>query len=66
MEPQRTRSKEQQGEGAKKARTMKINSATELKVYKAAYLLAMDIFNVSKTWPTEEKFSLIDQIDVMK
>ena len=47
------------------AGTMKINSATELKVYKAAYLLAMDMFNVSKTWSAEEKISLIDQIDVM-
>ena len=41
---------------------MKINSANELKVYKTAYKLAMDIFNVSKTWPTEEKYSLTDQI----
>lgn len=41
---------------------MKINSANELKVYKAAYRLAMDIFNVSKTWPAEEKYSLTDQV----
>lgn len=41
---------------------MKINSANELKVYKAAYHLAMDIFMVSKRWPVEEKYSLTDQI----
>jgi four helix bundle protein len=41
---------------------MKINSANELKVYKAAYRLAIDIFNVSKTWPAEEKYSLTDQV----
>lgn len=41
---------------------MKINSANELKVYKTAYQLAMDIFMVSKRWPVEEKYSLTDQI----
>lgn len=41
---------------------MIINSANELKVYKIAYQLAMDIFRQSKTWPSEEKFSLTDQI----
>ena len=38
------------------------NSATDLKVYKAAYELAMAIFEISKTWPTEERYSLTDQI----
>ena len=49
-------------EGAHRARIVKINSAYELKVYKAAYRLAMDIYMVSKTWPSEEKYSLTDQI----
>jgi len=40
----------------------RINSADELRVYKAAYTLAMDIFNVSKKWPKEERYSLTDQI----
>ena len=43
-------------------RSMIINSANELKVYKAAYELAMAIFEISKTWPPEEKYSLTDQI----
>ena len=36
--------------------------AKDLDVYKKAYKLAMDIFQISKTWPVEEKYSLIDQI----
>ena len=41
---------------------MIINSAKELKVYKAAYELSMAIFEISKTWPPEERYSLTDQI----
>jgi four helix bundle protein len=41
---------------------MIINSAKDLKVYKAAYELAMEIFEISKQWPVEERYSLIDQI----
>jgi four helix bundle protein len=41
---------------------MRINSAKELKVYQEAYSLAMEIFEISKQWPSEEKYSLIDQV----
>lgn len=34
----------------------------DLKVYQLAYKLAMDIFNESKSFPKEEKYSLTDQI----
>ena len=34
----------------------------DLKVYQLAYKLAMDIFNVSRSFPKEEKYSLTDQI----
>lgn len=34
----------------------------DLKVYQLAYKLAMEIFNESKTFPKEERFSLTDQI----
>jgi four helix bundle protein len=34
----------------------------DLKVYQLAYKLAMEIFNVSKLFPKEEKNSLTDQI----
>ncbi len=34
----------------------------DLKVFQLAYKLAMDIFNISKSFPKEEKYSLTDQI----
>lgn len=34
----------------------------DLKVYQLAYKLAMEIFNLSKTFPREEIYSLTDQI----
>jgi len=41
---------------------MQIKSAKDLEVYKKAYKLAMKIFELTKRWPLEEKFSLVDQI----
>jgi four helix bundle protein len=41
---------------------MKIDSAKELKVYQEAYELAMEIYELSKVWPKEERYSLTDQI----
>ena len=41
---------------------MEIKSAKDLFVYKKAYELAMDIFRLSKRFPSEEKFSLTSQI----
>jgi four helix bundle protein len=34
----------------------------DLKVYQLAYKLAMEIFNLSKAFPADERFSLTDQI----
>ena len=34
----------------------------DLKVYQMAYQLALDIYQVTKTFPKEEKYSLTDQI----
>lgn len=34
----------------------------DLKVYELAYKLAMEIFEIAKTFPKEEKYSLRDQI----
>ena len=45
-----------------KGKEMRINSAKDLNVYKKAYALSMEIFNLSKGWPTEERYSLTDQI----
>src|SRR5437588_12268788 len=41
---------------------MQINSAKDLKVYKAAYELSMKIFELSKSFPPEEKYALTSQI----
>ncbi len=34
----------------------------DLKVYQMAYQLALEIHNVTKSFPKEEKYSLTDQI----
>jgi four helix bundle protein len=39
-----------------------VNSFKELIVYQKAHSLAMDIFELSKKFPKEEKYSLTDQI----
>ena len=42
--------------------TKQIRSATDLNVYQKAYALAMEIFQVSKSFPKEERYALTDQI----
>ena len=37
-------------------------SFKELKVYKMAFSIAMEIFEISKNFPKEEKYSLTDQM----
>jgi four helix bundle protein len=39
-----------------------IKSNKDLKVYQLAYDAAMEIFEISKTFPKEERYSLTDQI----
>jgi four helix bundle protein len=41
---------------------MRINTAKDLIVYKKAYYLAMEIFELSKSFPDEEKYALTGQI----
>jgi four helix bundle protein len=41
---------------------MQIRSAKELLVYRKSYELAMRVFQVSKSFPTEERFALTSQI----
>ena len=41
---------------------MKIRDHRELEVYKLAFKCAMEIFEISKSFPKEEKYSLTDQI----
>jgi len=42
--------------------TKRINSVRELEVYRLAFDTAMEIFQISKSFPVEEKYSLTDQI----
>ena len=39
-----------------------INSFKDLIVYQKAFKLGMDIFEMTKSFPKEEKYSLTDQI----
>ena len=39
-----------------------MGSFKDLIVYKKAFVLAMEIFEMTKDFPIEEKYSLIDQI----
>ncbi len=41
---------------------MEKNGVKSLAVYNEAYKLAMEIFNVSKRFPKEERYSLTDQV----
>ncbi|MFY8037507.1 MAG: four helix bundle protein [Cyclobacteriaceae bacterium] len=41
---------------------MAAGSFRDLTVYKKAFELAMEVFKVSKSFPTEEKYSLTDQV----
>ena len=41
---------------------MYAQSAKDLDVYKLAYEQAMELFNLSKSFPSEEKYSLTDQV----
>ncbi len=43
-------------------KSQQLNSAKELKVYKTAFVLAMDIFELTKAFPADEKFALTSQI----
>jgi four helix bundle protein len=40
----------------------KIRSARDLEVYKIAFNAAMEIFQLTKNFPSEERYSLTDQI----
>ena len=39
-----------------------IKSFSDLEIYQLSYKLAIDIFNMSKSFPTSEKYSLTDQM----
>ncbi len=41
---------------------MRIGSVRELDVYKIAFEAAIEIYTITKSFPQEEKYSLVDQI----
>jgi four helix bundle protein len=41
---------------------MQIRSAKELIVYQKAYALAMEVFRITRQFPSEERYSLTDQV----
>ena len=41
---------------------MAIRTYKDLEIYQEAYNLAMEIFEITRTFPTEEKYSLTNQI----
>ena len=41
---------------------MKIRTHKDLKVYQLAFDAAMEIFEITKSFPKEERYSLVDQI----
>lgn len=41
---------------------MSVADYKQLRVYKLAFESGMEIFGVSRSWPSEEKYSLMDQI----
>jgi four helix bundle protein len=45
-----------------KSKTQVINGVRDLEVYKLAFDTTMGIFEVSKSFPNEDKYSLTDQI----
>ena len=50
------------GRETMRSETKKIGKVSELDVYKLAFEAAMEIFEISKSFPAEEKYSLTDQI----
>ena len=49
-------------EGRRTKDDKRIQSARDLDVYKLAFEAAMEIFKLTKSFPVEERYSLIDQI----
>ena len=47
---------------ATKRADMRLNSAKDLDVYKKAYRLAMEVFQLTKSFPPEERWALTSQI----
>ncbi len=54
--------KDEKDENRNEMKTNKIRMVRDLKVYRKAFDCAMDIFELTKQFPKEERYSLTDQI----
>ena len=54
--------KVRRAEGEKGRRNRDINHFRDLEVYRRAFDAAMKIYHLTKKFPAEEKYSLVDQI----
>ena len=54
--------KDEKDENMNEMKTNKIRTVRDLKVYRKAFDCAMDIFELTKQFPKEERYSLTDQI----
>lgn len=54
--------KERVGDGERKPRRRAIRRHTELEVFRRSFAAAMRLFEVSRKFPSEERYSLTDQI----
>jgi four helix bundle protein len=59
---QKTEARGLRAEAENQALARQISSFRDLRVYQAAMELQQKVFETSRTWPREEKFSLVDQI----
>ena len=50
------------GREGENAANHRVNHHKELRVYQAAFEAALEIFQLTKSFPAEEKYSLIDQV----
>ena len=62
MDERRREKKDGRGKKDEGRRTKRIRSVRDLKVYRLAFEVAMEIFEISKSFPKEETYSLTDQV----
>ena len=62
MDERRREKKDGRGKKDEGRRTKRIRSVRDLKVYRLAFEVAMELFEISKSFPKEETYSLTDQV----
>ncbi len=63
MEREKTANVKRGAEGVEgKAEKVPVRDFRDLRVYRMAFDAAMQVYSLSKNWPSEERYSLTDQI----